>query len=1733
MDTIKQQSSRLWKMILAVCLFLYPVITNATTAEAYQSYQYLGKIYDAQGQYGDATVGNFLVDGQQAFCLEHDKPTPPNGTSFAETIYDDERMLKALYYGYDGVEPWNGFKSTNNAIVVTSLALSVIYSGWDSIGGQNTGNRELGVNAFLDYIDSKSIPVREFSFSPSSVYATVQGDKQVTGDMTMNGDNSITITLPNNVTMIRNGQSLTGQVTINGGDTFHFEAPLTVTGTWDTGEVKGNLPDYQPIVLQSSSSNLQDIGYIRILTDPGFTGGFTVNWVDTGNLKITKQDNRGNLVSGVDFKLSYHSDMSSPIGTYTTGSDGTVTIPNLQAQTVYIQEVSVPSHLELDSTIHSITITAGGTTNFTQINDWKLGSVEIGKQDNYGNWVANTQFTLSYNADMSNPIGTYTTGADGKVVVRDLDPRTVYIQEVSVPDHLVLNSSIQSVEIPAGGTASFTQTNNWKQGQIQVVKYDAKTNQVVKQANVAFEIVKGGSVVETIYTNENGVAISGKLDYGTYMVREAQAPENYVITEVTADASISQDGQIIELTISNQPVTGSITLTKTDKETGSVVQGDATLAGAKYTLYAAEDIKDPASGSVLFPANSEVTISGQWGDNATKTFNGNDQVQWSNLPLGNYYVKETQAPEGYLLDETVYQVSLTYQDQETAHVSVHVDASDQVMKQAFSLIKISSDGSTGETETLAGAEFTVKLSSDVAANGWDAAATYDVLVTDEQGYDVSIELPYGTYTVRETKTPDEVSTVADFEVVINQDSREPLPYRVMNDGPFEAYVKIIKVDEETGKTVAIEGASFKIRDMATGELVSQKVGIFETIDTFTTDETGMVSTPLKLDAGSYQLEEIKAPEGYVLNKEVVPFEITNTGAFIMDEDGDAIVTVEMGDEAVVGHIKINKSGEVLVGYEDGQFIYEERGLKGAEYDIIAAEDIMDPSNDGTVIYEKGTVVEHLVTDARGDAISQFHPLGKYQVVETKAPYGYTLNTEPKDVTLAYEGQEVALVEESVSFVNERQQVQLDTIKVDVDNKEAVAGAEITLYAAKDIVNYEGEVIVEAGTALETVTTTADGSVQFDMDLPVIEATVTGNDDAIDPDFSQTVIDGYRIVGDVNGSFALVETKAPTGYASYPLAYLFDTVANSGEAVITFSYTFENEITKVEISKKDATTSEELPGAHLEVRDEEGNIVDEWISSNEPHIIEGLEVGKEYTLIETIHPLGFDFANEIKFVVGDTGEIQKVEMLDELKTGQVTVNKTGNLFNEVTEGESDFGTTHTPVFNEAGLEGVEFTIYAAEDITLGNGVTYFDKDEAIMTITTDADGKAVSDSLLVGKYYLKETTVPDGFVRNDTSYFFEIKDEDVQGVNVDMDVFNDRATVTLDLTKVMETNHYDYEEAYKDVIFGIFAREDILMADGSVGIAKDSLVYTSGIDEDGHLATAIELPLGDYYIKELKTNEAYELNETEYDFTIAYMGPLISAYTIQINRGLSIENDLIKTAVKVLKVDSETGEAILNENFEFTVYTDEACTDALMTVKADTETGTVTFNDLTFGTYYVKETKAPTGYQLSDEVKTIVIDENLEGVGDVYTFEYANTLIHTDIRVNKVDSQTNKTILHKDFEFTLYSDKACEEALMTASANTEEGSAVFEDLTYGTYYVKETKAPEGYQLSEEVKTIVINDDLEGVGDVHEFEYLNTLLPVEEGVQTGDNTNIALWAGLSIVSASAAAIMVARKKRREAE
>lgn len=251
--------------------------------------------------------------------------------------------------------------------------------------------------------------------------------------------------------------------------------------------------------------------------------------VAVGNLKIVKKDNKGNYVPHTSFTISYHADMTQPIGTYTTDEDGTVTINGLTAQNVYIQETKVPDHLVLDSTIQSILVEPSKTVIFTKTNLQK-GHLTIAKQDNKGNYISDVEFKVSYNADMTNAIGKFKTDNQGKIYLTNLHLGTIYVQELSVPSHLMLDNTVHELEIKTGETTSYTQVNNWKQGYIQVAKKDADTNKIVKIAGTKFDILDHlDKVIATIMTDETGIAKSELLDYGTYYVRETLAPNGYTI----------------------------------------------------------------------------------------------------------------------------------------------------------------------------------------------------------------------------------------------------------------------------------------------------------------------------------------------------------------------------------------------------------------------------------------------------------------------------------------------------------------------------------------------------------------------------------------------------------------------------------------------------------------------------------------------------------------------------------------------------------------------------------------------------------------------------------------------------------------------------------------------------------------------------------------------------------------------------------------------------------------------------------------------------------------------------------------------------------------------------------------------------------------------------------------------------------------------------------------------------
>jgi len=1406
-----------------------------------------------------------------------------------------------------------------------------------------------------------------------------------------------------------------------------------------------------------------------------------------------------------------------------------------------------------------------------------FGKLELAKKDNKGNYVPNTSFKLSYNADMSNPIGTYKTGSNGKVVVENLRKGTIYIQETAVPEHLILDTTIRSKTINVNETTSYEATNNWKQGYIKVVKKDAESGKVVKQAGVVFDIYNSSNQkVSSITTNANGVATSTLLDYGTYYVKENKAPTGYGIkVEVSENIGVVENGKTYEISILNTRVKGTITISKEDSETGKKPQGEATLKGAVYGVYARNAIYDPADNSVKYNANTKI------GELVTDE---NANATMTNLYLGEYYLKELKASNGYTLDTNVYNFDLTYESQNKTIVTKNVTVKERVKSQAFRIIKVSSD-TNGEAELLKGVEFTIKSQKDIDKYGsWEKAPIAKnykgeetaILVTDEKGYAVSERLPYGTYVVRETKVPDNKYKVPDFKVVVTEDSDEPQTWRVFNDTSFRSVLAIVKQDIDTQKTIKISGAEFKIKNIETGEYFGYWSWnpLPQYVNSWTTDETGSVMTGEQLPAGKYQLEEIKSPKGYLISSTPVKFEITSNIAYETLPDGSTpVITIKQKDTAVKGKVNVEKKGEVLVDYKDGKFIYEEKGLANAKYEIFARENILDPSNDGTILYKKGAVVDTITTNSEGKAISKELPLGEYSVREVNAPEGFVLSKEIKNVSLIYKDQNTSIVYDNTSFTNERQKVEIKVNKKDYDTEETILGAEFTLYAEKDIKNYNGQVVVKSGEKIEVAVSNSNGKAVFKSDLPL-------------------------------ANYVIMETKAPKGYAtSDELIIAYAKYKGQDTNVVKLEYEFKNKITKVEVSKQDITDSSEIEGAHLSVfeKDNTAAIVDTWISTKESHLIKGLEVGKTYVLRETISPYGFAVAQDIEFIIQDTGKVQKVVMQDEIVVGKLKFNKYGEIFNQVITGQNEFGKTESPIWNKSNLVGAEITIYANEDIVIGN-TTYYKKGEVVEILKSDFED-VLSKELPVGTYYYIETKVPYGYIADTNKHYFSIKDSKVNELQViESTLVNNRAKFNIDMKKILEEQEiFKNENAYKDIVFGIYANEDILDYMGNVAIEKGTMISTTGITKDGKLENVPDLPEGKYYLKELATNKQYVLNEKEYEFEVVYKGKDITEYTIQIGEEGIIDNKLARGIIQVRKIDILDENKKL-ENIEFNISDKKDMSNIIKTEKTNAE-GIAIFGELELGTYYIQEKEQVNGYTINDTIYEVEIKENgdnftitcenkpteiefskvdetgvkelpgatiqiidketnevveewisteeshivkylVEGkeyimkeitapygyeiaeeitftMGDGIKVTMKNNPILKTIQLTKIDKETKETI--KDgFTFGLYVDKECTQLIQQMDSNAKEGTITFKDIRFGTYYIKEITAPNGYIKSDKVIKVEINDkgvfinkkEIQEDNSLYKFEFENKKI---ETPKTGDERNLFVWKIVLLISA----------------
>ena len=617
--------------------------------------------------------------------------------------------------------------------------------------------------------------------------------------------------------------------------------------------------------------------------------------------------------------------------------------------------------------------------------------------------------------------------------------------------------------------------NVLKRGNLQVIK-SSEDNLV---EGVTFHLygtsLAGIEVDEYAVTDKNGVAsFDDVLISGTtpYTIEEVDTAIRYVVP-ANQTAPINWK-EVTTRNFTNILKKFSVTVTKSDREEGTP-QGDATLAGAVYGIYKGETLVD----KYVTDKNGQFTTKEYVCDN-----------DWT--------IREITPSEGYLLDGTIHKVGAEPQLYTVEHNQTANDVTEQVMKGNIAIIKHTDDGETKIETPENGATFEIYLKS---SGSFDAAEEdeRDVIVCDENGFGQTKDMPYGVYTVHQTSGWEGRELMDDFDVFISQNGQT---YRyLINNANFESYIKVVKVDAESGKNIPYAGAGFKIFDPDGNQVtMTFTYPTPTTIDTFYTDANGQLVTPEKLEYGKgYSLVEVQAPYGYVLDSTPVYFDVAEEHS--SDEGGITVIKVDKPNMAQKGTVSIEKTGEVFSGVNISgeenadaiyQPVYEVKGLAGAIYEITAAEDIITP--DGTLRYAKGEVVDTVTTDENGLAKSKELYLGRYTVVEITAPEGMVINKEAHEVELTYAGQEVAVTETATSFVNERQKVSVSLEKTiekndifNIGNGDEMKNISFGLFAAEELVSASGTSIPADG-LIEIISLSENGKAVIKTDLPS-EATI--------------------------------------------------------------------------------------------------------------------------------------------------------------------------------------------------------------------------------------------------------------------------------------------------------------------------------------------------------------------------------------------------------------------------------------------------------------------------------------------------------------------------------------------------------------------------------------------------------------------------------------------------------------------
>lgn len=1256
-----------------------------------------------------------------------------------------------------------------------------------------------------------------------------------------------------------------------------------------------------------------------------------------------------------------------------------------------------------------------------------------------------------------------------------------------------------------------------------------------------YGIYEGDSLVQELTTDVNGYAKSSLLLEGKYTVKEISASKGYDVDQTSHGVTVTR-GQTVTTNVTEKPKNDPVALTivKNDAEMLDP-QGGANLAGAEFTVkyydgfYAKDNL--PSKATRTWILQTVKRSNGLFVANFTTTGSlikdKSDDLYYQDgmptLPLGTISIEETKAPEGYFLKgaklnvtdtasgttssvtdgKYVAQINEQYQG---AKLQFGNDANQMIVqetvkKQRIQLFKSGErEGISGVVKGLQGAEFTWKLKTEVDNVGWDNAKTYAVITTNENGRAVTDYLPYSKYLVRETKTPKDYMTAPDFTVSVTKDSSEyneleQVKLVSVNNKPFASYVKLVKVDEDTGKKVTLNSASFKIKD-AQGNYVVQKVSGTK-VDTFTTNsdneiipvvEKGTVTLPLMLNAGTYTIEEIKTPKGFLDLEKPVEFVISSTYDYDMDEDADPIVEVKIKNRQPKGEIKLNKT---VMDLDTDTDLVDRSDLSKIQFVLKAKEGIYS-SIDGSLMFEKDSVI---TTENSGAIVNTGSEVGNgiyalsldghldisnlpmstkgasYYLQEVKTLDGCVLDTTQYDAV--FKQSDFTTKNYIKSFDVENKTTDFEFNKTDVTGDKEVEGAQLT------ITDEDGNVVDQW---------TSDGKVHS------IEGLVVGK------------------------TYTLSVTVTAKGYVK--ATDIKFTVKNSSELE---TVTMKDK--QVFVSKT-TVGGEEVTGAHMQIIDEDGNIIDEWYSEGKSHIANGLEEGKTYTLHEDLSPLGFNLANDFTFEVTKEKENQTVEMIDTVtevnKTdvdGKAVKEATLSIVSEKTKDIVDQWVTGKHILDidkdiKSQLEEngkAEGTYMDEEDSMVMFSIaknkdrddyTFMQVKDGITTYSNiDLDGNETThrvQGLVTGeKYILRETKTPEEYVQAKEIEFTAGEDEDQTLVMQDKQVIISKTTVSGDevtgaLMQIKDEDgniidewtsegkvHYatGLVEGKKYILHEDLAPTGLNLANDiefEVSYTKenqkvemiDTINEVSKVDEKGNLLKGAEMTVTSNKTKNII--DKWISGQHIFDVTDEMKSQLKETGKVE---GMYVDDEDSTVQYSIVKNKGKDDYTVMFVKDGVTTYTN---------IDLDGNETRHMIQGLEAGEEYVlKETKTPNGYA-TFKTQTFTAEEGKDTSLSMVDED-------TKVEVSKQDITTKKELEGAKLKVTDKDGKVIDE--WTSGKQLH----MIKNLTAGeTYTLTEAIAPKNYKVAESLRFTV-----KDTGKIQRVIMYDR--PVNNYVETGDENN----------------------------